>query len=554
MIICFVMRATLRFKLLFMVVLGIFVPIELYVMYVMHENKEGLEKVFVRQGRVMFNQIVITRRWLSRHGGVYVRKYPFVKESPFLENADTATLSGDAITLRTPDMVTRELSEISAKESSSHFRIVSASPINPMNLPDPWEAASLQAFADSKAAEAWTMNGNGEGARFRYIAPIFTETSCLRCHQEYGHKVGDVRGGISLDFPVGNMIEQAAAENRNFSLVAAGLGLAAIFLFWLGVRLMLLAPIYKVRSAVAAMGKGDYEAPLTPGANDELGDLVQTVIEMRKTIRDYSQNLEREVAARTRELREINQTLEAKVKNQTEALLEQEKLAALGEVSAGLAHEIRNPLSAILSGISLLESGRRTEAERGHILKLIKREAGRLNTSLTEFLLFARPQQPNKVRIDLNSLVREIVRLINDDPEIRGEVEVVQELAELPPITFDDDQLRQLIWNVALNALQAMGSQGVLTVRTAREDDHSWRLEIRDTGPGIPEEIRERIYDPFFSTKKDGTGLGLSIVRRIVAAHGGDISFVSEPGRGCQFIITAPLAEPDISSSRPAAT
>jgi two-component system NtrC family sensor kinase len=536
------MRLTLQAKLLLIVILGVFIPMELGVIYVLHEDREELQEVFVRQGRVMFNQVLITRRWLSLHGGVYVRKSPLVKTSPFIENADTSTLNGESITLRTPDLVTREISLLSGLEQSSRFRIASLDPINSANLPaDDWEARSLASFG-TNAKEAWTMSGNGAQARFRYIAPIFTEASCLHCHQESGHRVGDVRGAISLDFPVGDLITQAEKDHREFGLLAAGLGIAAIFLLWLGARRIILAPISRVTTAVAAMGKGDYTRPLAADSRDELGDLARTVVEMRDIIRDYNQKLEEQVAARTSELLDVNQTLEAKVRKQTETMLEQEKLAALGEVSAGLAHEIRNPLSAILSGISLLESGKRTEAERAHIVKLIRREAGRLNTSLTDFLLFARPQQPAMVRIDLAGLIREIVHLIEEDPEIKGDTRVTLELAELPPIWFDDDQLRQMVWNIVLNALQSMGGKGLLTIRTAREGDHAWRLEVSDTGPGIPEEIRERVYDPFFSTKRDGTGLGLSIVRRIVAAHHGTIAFDCSPGKGCRFVITAPIS------------
>jgi two-component system sensor histidine kinase PilS (NtrC family) len=238
-------------------------------------------------------------------------------------------------------------------------------------------------------------------------------------------------------------------------------------------------------------------------------------------------------------------TIDLRVREQTAALLEREKFSALGEVSAGLAHEIKNPLSAILSGMSLLESGKRTEAERERIVKLVKREVGRLNSSLTDFLLFARPQHIKRVRIDLNGLVRDIARLVEEDPEIGTEAQITLELSELPAIWFDDEQLRQLIWNVVLNGIQAMEGKGRLVIRTGKEGQDWWRLEVEDTGTGIPEEIRDRIYDPFFSTKKDGTGLGLSIVDRIVRAGGGDISIESASGKGCKFIITAPISKRD---------
>jgi len=162
-----------------------------------------------------------------------------------------------------------------------------------------------------------------------------------------------------------------------------------------------------------------------------------------------------------------------------------------------------------------------------------------LNASLTDFLLFARPQKPKTVRNDLNFLIQEIVQLIEDDREIKGGIEVILDLEAMPPIWFDDDQLRQLIWNIALNALQAMRGKGRLELRT-RKTGEGWRLEVEDTGPGIPEPIRDRVFEPFFSTKKEGTGLGLSIVRRIIQTHGGSIEFRTEKGRGTTFIMTAP--------------
>ena len=655
------MRSSFRAKLVFVIFLGVLIPMGISVVSLRRGYRQNLEEAFVQQGRIMFNQLQVTRRWLSLQGGVYVFKRPAVQLSPYLDQrVDTATREGDPITLRSPDLVTRELSELAEKQGLFRFSIVSNTPINPHNLADPWAAERLREFEQGRS-EAWAIVGSGRDSRFRYIAPLRTEASCLRCHQEFGFKVGEVRGGISVEFPVGEMLAAADRENLNLAIGAAAIGAAIMAFFYLGTRRIVLNPLSEVTDAISAMAKGDYDFPLAPRGQDELGDLARALIEMRAVIKHYSQTLEREVAARTRELEvmrgraqkerdylinlfermadgvcvtahdhhrleyinpsldailgpnreticrtifgqgqggvpepspgaeavvrreveapgglvfdvlaselqnpdgscswllvfrditkrkelegallEMNRTLEAKVREQTAVLVEQEKLATLGEVSAGLAHEIRNPLSAILSGISLLESSQRTPAERERILRLIKREAGRLNASLTDFLLFARPQEPKKVRIDLAVIIREIVHLVEDDPEIRGQNQIQLDLADLPPVRFDDDQLRQVIWNVTLNALQAMKGKGTLTFRTRAESEQGFRLEIEDTGPGIPANIRDRIFNPFFSTKKEGTGLGLSIVRRIVSAHGGTVRVESEEGKGTKLIIVAP--------------
>jgi len=533
------MRVPLRLKLFAVVLLGVLAPSGVSLLYALKLHREGLEEAFLRQGRTMFNQVMLTRRWLARHGGVYVRKHPFVKESPYMEGADTATLQGEPIILRSPDLVTREMSELSGKEGALKFRVVSLDPINPENAADPWEARALESFEKGRS-EAFSILGGGPDIRVRYMAPVRTEADCMRCHQEYGYEVGRVRGGISLEFPVGELLENSETVARNMIAGFVVLGAMIVAFLWLGTNSLLLKPLSEVSRAVAGMREGDYSRPLQKKGNDEIGDLAEAVAETREFIRNYNAALESEVKARTEQLEEINRTLEAKVEKQTAALLEHERMAALGEVSAGLAHEIRNPLSAILSGVSLLESPRRTPEERERIIMLIKREARRLNASLTDFLLFARPKEPKKVRIDLNGLVREVARLLEEDPEIKGEVEISLELDPLPPVWFDDDQLRQIVWNVSLNALQAMEGKGALVIRTSRENG-MFKLEVSDTGHGIPPEMESKVFEPFFSTKGEGTGLGLSIVKRIVNAHGGVVFFECRQGGGCTFTIKAPI-------------
>ncbi len=659
------MKLRLRPRLFLLVTVGVIVPIAFFCAYLIYQGRQDLRKAFVNRGRAMFKQIVITRRWLARHGGVYVRKAPFVKPSPYMEGADTSTIKGEPITLRSPEVVTREMSELSEKEGISSFRLVSLNPINPANKPDAWEARSLRSFKHGNQ-ESYTLEEEGFGTTFRYMAPIKSEASCMKCHQERAFKVGQVRGGISIEFPVEGNLVRARGTALTTLVLVLGLGVLMIIILWAGSRKFLLKPLSRITGAVSAMARGNYDYPLEPVRDDELGELTETFIEMRNLVRDYNRRLETEVEIRTEklaslqelaqqerdylinlfdrmadglcvvsgddhhiehinpslaavfgaaegkkcyqvlfgidapcdycpfspegdsglhkrevtvpgsekvyevletvfgnpdetkswllvfrditerkwletELFEVNRNLEAKVQEQTQALLEQERLATLGEVSAGLAHEIRNPLSAILSGISLLESGRRSEAESERIINLIRREAGRLNASLTDFLLFAKPQQPNRVRIDLAGLIREIVQLIEEDADIKGQSTILTEIEQVPTVWFDDGQLRQLIWNICLNGLQAMEEEGgVLTIRLTRESGVCWRLEVEDTGIGIPEELKEKIYNPFYSTKKEGTGLGLSIVGRIVSAHGGSIQCISQPGQGTRFIIIIP--------------
>jgi two-component system, NtrC family, sensor histidine kinase HydH len=657
------MRLPLKAKLFFIMLLAVLVPVIVTRTFILREQQKNLETAFVRQGKVMFDQIVVTRRWLSKQEGVYVRKNPFTKESPYLKNANTKTIQGDPIILRSPGLVTRELSQLSEKEGLHAFRIISEKPINPDNLPNDWESKSFKVFEKGQP-ENWDIVKIDGATWFLFMAPIYMEASCHNCHEEQKYTVGEVRGGVSIQFPVGDILAGADASNRNIS-IGMGLLFASVFiLLWVGSRRTVMVPMLNVTSAVTAMSKGDYEIPLKPGSNDELGDLVNAFVNMRSIIKDYNEKLENEVLKRTeeyenmrahaqkerdfvinlfermtdgvcvissetqeveyinpslesvfegnkqsiygeaffsdsssyqeykenegsptvfrkeitaangakvfdllatelinpngsksrlfvfrditdrklleKELLDMNKNLEVKIQEQTKVLIEQEKMAAFGEVSAGLAHEIRNPLSAIMSGISLMESGKRTGEEKVRILNLIKQEASRLNNSLTDFLLFARPHTPKKVRVELTSIIKEIIQMVEDDREIKGDVEIVLDLAKMPPVWFDDDALRQVIWNITLNALQAMEEKGKLTFESKELDGGSWSLSVTDTGPGVPDEIRERIFDPFFSNKKEGTGLGLSIVGRIIKMHGGEIECFDAPEGGTVFKITIP--------------
>ena len=227
-------------------------------------------------------------------------------------------------------------------------------------------------------------------------------------------------------------------------------------------------------------------------------------------------------------------------------LTEAERLAAAGELAASVAHEIRNPLAAIVNATTLLGVEETlTGEERAHTLGVMKKEARRLNRILSDFLIFARPREPKRLLGDIREIIDHVAALIREGPDRAHDVELsVRVEPAVPSFPFDADQITQLVWNIALNGVEAMDGCGQLSIAVSLGEAQV-AIAISDTGRGIPAEERRRVFEPFYSRKPAGTGLGLTIARRIVAAHGGRIEIESTPGRGACFTILLPLGGPD---------
>jgi signal transduction histidine kinase len=226
-----------------------------------------------------------------------------------------------------------------------------------------------------------------------------------------------------------------------------------------------------------------------------------------------------------------------------ERLQQTERLAVTGELAAGVAHEIRNPLAAIVNATTLLgDRDGLTAEEFSSTLGAVRTEARRLNRILSEFLLFARSRAPERRQGDIAEVVDRVASLIREDRARAVGVELdVRMDPSLPAFAFDPDQMTQVLWNVALNGVEAMEGRGRLRLDVTRID-RDVVISVADTGRGVRPEDRGRVFDAFYSRKPTGTGLGLTIAQRIVAAHGGRIDLSSTPGRGTCVTIALPLA------------
>jgi two-component system sensor histidine kinase PilS (NtrC family) len=220
----------------------------------------------------------------------------------------------------------------------------------------------------------------------------------------------------------------------------------------------------------------------------------------------------------------------------------QDRLAAIGRMAASIAHEIRNPLAAMRGSIQMLRSEVDSDSSQAELMEIILRESDRLNRIITDFLNYARPRSLTQARVDVGDLLHQTFALLRHSPEIGPNQTVTEELPVEPIFAeADEGQLKQVFWNLARNALQAMPEGGTLRATLARNSDNRLRIAFSDTGRGMSPDQVEHLFEPFSSTT-GGTGLGLSIVYQIIRDHGGTINVRSREGQGTTITVELPLA------------
>ena len=243
------------------------------------------------------------------------------------------------------------------------------------------------------------------------------------------------------------------------------------------------------------------------------------------------------------QLLEYSQNLEEKVTRQADRLRRQERLALLGEIASGLAHEIRTPLGALLTGTKLLEKDGQEGSDKELVLSLLKKETLRLKDKLSEFLAYARPSKANLTSGLVADLLQETVAQLKQDAELGRGVKIKYEpRVEEKHCYFDRAKMKEVILNIAVNGLQALDGRGTLRLTSFQSHGRQW-IQVTDNGPGISGENIDQIFKPFFTTKGEGTGLGLSIAQGIVEEHGGQIAVSSQPDRETTFTVSWPLRE-----------
>jgi two-component system NtrC family sensor kinase len=341
------------------------------------------------------------------------------------------------------------------------------------------------------------------------------------------------------------VLDKAYTSTRN-RVILSFFGIATVgFILIIGITYYMISnithPIGLMLAATRNIAAGHFDQQVPAGSEDEIGLLAASFNTMAKNLRQMKADLE-----------EWGRTLEEKVEQRTEELVTMqammaraERLASLGQLSAGVAHEINNPLGAILSLTALTLEDMPPDDPNREDLEEVVRQSIRCRNIVKGLLEFSRQSPFNKELLDLNRVLLETLALI-DKQALFMNVIVVKHLdPELPQVLADASQCQQLFMNILINAVQAMDEKGTVTIVTRRSADrHSVEVAISDTGRGIPPERIDRIFDPFYSTKPSGmgTGLGLSIAYGIVTEHQGAISVASEVGKGSTFTVRLPAA------------
>jgi signal transduction histidine kinase len=312
--------------------------------------------------------------------------------------------------------------------------------------------------------------------------------------------------------------------DRHRVLFIAGAGAVAIC----GVIIVVLAskiqrPMIELQEQIERVGEGDLTASVSfAKRNDEMGDLGRNFNRMVRLLRESREEIEH-----------LHRTQMSRA----------EHLATLGELAAGLAHEIRNPLAGIAGVIEIVGRDLPATSPAKSVVKEVRQEITQINRILTDLLETARPRAPEIRSSDLNTTVEHAVMLARQQVLSKPIKIEFTPADELPEVDHDSDQIHQVLLNLLLNSVQAIDDSGTVRVTLLQQGDDAL-VTVSDTGRGIPPEHLPNIFRPFYTTKGNGTGLGLSLARRIVEEHHGQISVESSSGKGTTFSVLLPVRQP----------
>ncbi len=350
------------------------------------------------------------------------------------------------------------------------------------------------------------------------VKPIYNEPICHTCH---GSKVR-VIGVLNINYSLTRIKAQMLEASHIFiaSSIAITLFLAVTILFIL--HNFVKKPLDRIMAKMARVEKGDLNVRIDYRGKDEIGRLIDS----------FNSMVDRLAGAKT-ELEQLH----------FQQMERADRLASIGEMAAGIAHEIKNPLAGISAAITIIRDDIATADPRNAILGEVLQQVQRLDKTVNDLLFFGKPSLPELSCIDINYVLKTTCKFASQHRSVINIEKRINLAPDLPTVYADGKQMQQVFLNLFLNAFQAMAGGGTLTITSGsvfRQGREYVSIDVADTGPGIPPQILEKIFTPFFTTKAQGTGLGLPICSKLVKMHDGDIRVSSDDSHGTVFTIELP--------------
>ena len=379
---------------------------------------------------------------------------------------------------------------------------------------------NFQMFLDNKSEGVFNIDGYGEVLGM--VKPIYNDRQCNICHGSKTRIIGVLNVNYSLVETRKRIVELTKLFGISTVAIIGFLSLTISLVMLKFVK----KPLNEVAKNMAKVEAGDLTVRMTSHGKDEIGRLISSFDSMVGRLDTAKKELE---------------------SFHFQQMERADRLASVGEMAAGIAHEIKNPLTGIAAAITVIKDDFSPEDGRVAIINEVLEQVSRLDKTVNDLLFFGKPTVAEPACTDMNAALRKILVFA---AQHRGgkNIEKNLELADdLPPVYVDPKQLQQVFLNLFLNAVQAMQGGGTLTVQSSlavRDRVDMVRVRVTDTGQGIPPQILDKIFTPFFTTKAQGTGLGLAISHRLIEQQGGRLTVVSEDGKGTTFTVELPAYYP----------
>ncbi len=541
------LKISLSLKFVIGVALLLTIAMGVTIYFIDRNNRTLVMEQVGHEAKALFRQIVLTRRWIADHGGIFIENVPWKEPSPYLNVPEIIDARGKKYLKQSPAMVTKELSKYAGEKGLYWFHITSLKLINPENAPDEFEKNALMDFEALGTKESVKIEKNNSHFFYRYIAPLYVEKPCLKCHSHQGYNIGDVRGAISVTIPMESAFQMIKSGRRNVILASSlTIGVLMIVLFVM-MKELVIRPVNELKTSINNFSKGTNSQTTTVSTGDELEDLSNSFVEMSGTLTEYHAGLENKVREATNSLEQANRQL-------TE--LNERKSDFIAKIS----HELRTPMTSIKGAMDYLivkvPKISQSSDDRQDIMEfldVIKKNADRLMRMVNDTLDLERIESGvfdlDYSEVNILALIKEVIISFQS---ITNQRHITFRIVANPNILVfaDQDRIGQVLINLASNAINFSPDNADIRI-TVQETEENVTVTFKDEGPGIPEEVRGKIFDKFYTVgKRPGSGLGLAICKGIVEAHKGEINVSSEVSDGSAIFFTVPKMGERVKSGR----